>query len=61
MGNAHASRHRRGLGKPCPTGCLYCAMRPKEGLPGKRRKNYANKTSRGRHTPKGKNANRKKR
>jgi len=35
-------------------------MRPKDGPEGKRRKNYANKTSRGRHTPKGKRANRRK-
>ena len=61
MGNAHAWRHRKGRGKPCSSDCLYCKMRPKEGEPGSRRRNYANKTSRGRHTPKGKNANRKKR
>jgi len=59
MGNAHAWRHRHGRGKTCPTGCLYCLMRPKEGEPGSRRKNYSNKTSRGRHTPKGKQANKK--
>ena len=59
MGNAHAWRHRHGLGHPCPTGCIYCQMRPKEGDPGERRKNYANKTSRGRHTPRGKQNNKK--
>jgi len=61
MGNAHAWRHRHGLGKPCPVGCIYCTMRPKGGAPGKRRKNYTNKISRGRHTPKGKRANRRQR
>ena len=34
-------------------------MRPKEGLPGERHKNYENKTSRGRHTPRGKQNNKK--
>lgn len=59
MGNAHAWRHRTGRGNPCPTGCLYCKMRPKEGEPGERHKNYANKNSRGRHTPRGKQNNKK--
>jgi hypothetical protein len=39
MGNAHRSRPRA---KPCPTGCIYCAKRPKEGPPGHRQKNYDN-------------------
>jgi len=55
-GNAHAWRHRHGLGKPCPTGCVYCAMRPKSGEPGSRVRHYINKTSKGRHVPHGRNA-----
>jgi len=37
MGNAHAWRHRHGRGKPCPSGCKFCAARPSVG-------DYANST-----------------
>lgn len=40
MANAHAWRHRNGRGRPCPTGCIYCKLRPKDG---KGDKNYRNK------------------
>lgn len=59
MGNAHAWRHRHGRGKPCSSECLYCKMRPKDGPPGDRHTNYANKTSRGRHVPRGRQQNKK--
>jgi hypothetical protein len=32
MANAHAWRHRKGYGHPCPTGCIYCKDRPNKGL-----------------------------
>lgn len=32
MANAHAWRHRNGYGNACPTGCMYCKNRPKDGL-----------------------------
>lgn len=37
MANAHAWRHRKGRGNPCPAGCIYCKNRPNSGL-------YSNKT-----------------
>jgi hypothetical protein len=43
MGNAHAWRHRSGRGLPCPTGCIYCKNRPKDGL-------YSNKNGHRRNT-----------
>lgn len=43
MGNAHAWRHRNGRGNPCPTGCIYCKNRPKDGL-------YSNKNGHRRNT-----------
>lgn len=55
MSNAHAWRHRSGRGRPCPLGCIYCKLQPKDGQGGK---NYNNKTGHRRNIYKSKKSQR---